>query len=80
MYTKKLMNKNILVLTRKKGMQLEKCPFCQTKHNHGLSDGHRIAHCAPNAHSFNKKKILEKVDINGVTVFRLDGYFIQTIC
>lgn len=77
MYTKKLMNKNILVLTRKKGMKLEKCPFCQTKHNHGLVDGHRIAHCAPNAHLSNKE-IFEKVDINGVTVFRLDGYFIET--
>lgn len=79
MQTRKFREKDILVLTRKKGKALEKCPFCGSRHIHGFGDGHRNAHCAQNAHSFKKKEILEKVDINGVTVFRKDGYFIETI-
>jgi hypothetical protein len=35
------------ILWRKKGNELtDECPFCGSKHIHGTSEGHRVAHCA----------------------------------
>jgi hypothetical protein len=63
---------NYLVLSRKKGKQTEKCPFCGTGHIHGYGDGHRVAHCAT-GHK-------ESAIVDGIEVFEKHGYYIETIC
>lgn len=73
MKTIKWRQKDYLVLTRKKGKQTEKCPFCGTGHIHGMADGHRVAHCA------TSYKTKDQATVNGYTVSRSDGYFIETI-
>lgn len=64
--------KNYLVLTRKKGKNTEKCPFCNSTHIHGTGDGHRIVHCAS-----HKRK--DSAIVDGIEVFSEHGYFIETI-
>lgn len=63
---------NYLVLTRKKGKNTEKCPFCNSTHIHGAGDGHRVAHCAT-----EKRK--EFVVIDGIKLMSDNGYFIETL-
>jgi hypothetical protein len=71
MKTIQIKGENYLVLTRKKGKLTEKCPFCNKKHSHGSSDGHRIAHCSTG----HKESVL----VNDVIVNHKNGYFIETI-
>ena len=48
------------------------CPFCGTKHRHGLGDGHRTAHCA------SDEFISEVKMQNGITLRKSDGYIVET--
>lgn len=62
----------VLILRRDKGDELTHiCPFCGTKHIHGTSDGHRIAHC-----STDSKENVQAPD--GQFLFKSDGYILIT--
>ena len=59
------------IASRKKGnTMIDECPYCGQKHNHGVGEGHRDAHC-------KDKKYLEKININGHVITQDRGYFIE---
>lgn len=68
--------RNYLVLWRDTvDSETEKCPFCDVRHKHGISDGHKVAHCDVRSHRF-----LEKVFVpeDNVALFHKDGYIVKT--
>lgn len=44
------------------------CPFCGKQHQHGITDGHRGAHCTDEAPT--------EIMVEGVTLYRSDGYIL----
>jgi hypothetical protein len=68
-YTTAFFNKKPLLILRrnyKKGETLN-CPFCEKKHGHGFSDGHRIAHCQ----NIKNKTVTAE---DGTVLHQKDGY------
>ncbi len=53
------------------------CAFCSRRHQHGLGDGHRIAHCSDaDGISLFHRPVTRT--IKGVKVSSDDGYFLRT--
>ena len=50
------------------------CSFCGVRHRHGLTDGHRVAHCVSEDHG----KTDMVITIKGVTLCAANGYFLRT--
>jgi hypothetical protein len=47
------------------------CPFCGRNHIHGAGDGHRVAHCI-------SSEAREKVQVEGVALWKMNGYYLKT--
>lgn len=47
------------------------CPFCGSRHQHGIGDGHRVSHCAPGEETFTRQS-------DGKVFYQKNGYFVRT--
>jgi len=47
------------------------CPFCGSRHQHGIGDGHRSSHCAPGEETFTRQS-------DGKIFYQKNGYFVRT--
>ena len=64
--------KEYIVLWREtEESKTEFCPFCGSRHQHGIGDGHRVSHCAPGEDIFTRQS-------DGKVFYQNNGYFVRT--
>jgi hypothetical protein len=66
-----LNGKPYIVNWRKKGeFKIDECFFCGKKHEHGLGEGHRVAHCLP-------KDVDSFYEFEGTKITFQSGYIVR---
>lgn len=70
------------ILWRKKGAKLtDVCRFCGVRHDHGIDEGHRLAHCNRKVDKFGNMTVVTEVESipleDGGILSHKDGYVIR---
>ncbi len=64
------------ILWRKRGNKLtDSCPFCGQNHEHGIGEGHRVAHCSDTIRCVGGISEIVKVVSNHFA--KEDGYMLR---